>query len=163
LMFVTKNTFPADMGGVAGADSACQNAAGLGGLVGTYVALISIEGDLATTDLPAGKPLIRTDGIPIVAKVEDLFKGGGTMLMNPIDHDEEGNPVTGYAWTGTNQFGQPSGSDCMKWGSKNKAVTTIGDVTATGLEWTYDTIVDPPDPLFCDAINHLYCFRKLEP
>ena len=163
LMFVTKSALPADMGGVAGADAACQTAAGLGGLAGTYVASVSAEGDPAPTDLPTGKPLIRTDGMPIVAKAEDLFKGGGTTLMNPVDHDEEGNPVTGYAWTGTNQLGQPTLADCMKWSSKSKSVTTIGDITATGPEWTHDLTVDPSDPLFCDAINHLYCFRKLEP
>ncbi len=161
LMFVTKNAMPADMGGVAGADTACQTAAGIGGLTGTYVAWISAAGDAASGDIPTGKPLIRTDGMPIVANASDLYKGGMTMLMNPIDHDEEGNAVTGYAWTGTSQSGVPSGSDCAGWTTTNLGAT-VGSVSSTTLEWT-NIFPNPPDPLACSAMNHLYCFRKLEP
>ena len=162
LMFVTKSALPADMGGVAGADAACQTAAGLGGLAGTYVASVSAEGDPAPTDLPTGKPLIRTDGMPIVAKAEDLFKGGGTMLMNPVDHDEEGNPVTGYAWTGTNQLGQPTLLDCGSWMVANGDASMVGGLALTGPGWTSTTPM-MTEQLFCNATNHLYCFRKLEP
>ena len=161
LMFVTKDSYPADMGGVVGADALCQ-AAAQGKLTGTYVAWISAEGDAASTDIPAGKPLIRRDGMPIVATAEDLFKGGATMLLNPIDRDQEGNPVTGYAWTGTNQLGQPTLTDCSGWSQAANGGATVGSVASTGLEWT-NTIPEPLTQLQCSSNNHVYCFRKAEP
>jgi hypothetical protein len=83
--------------------------------------------------------------------------------MNPINLDEDGSPVTGYAWTGTSFTGQASGSDCAGWTVANGELVTVGAVSSTGPKWTNETNVDPITQATCNASNHLYCFRKAEP
>jgi cysteine-rich repeat protein len=163
LMFATADLHTADLGGVAGADAICQAAAAAGGLPGVYVAWVSVDADHAAADLPSGKPLVRTDGLPIVAVAEQLIQGGTTTLLNPIDRDETGAPVTGYAWTGTSFTGQASGNDCDSWALASPALATIGALASTNSRWTNDSLPEPFIKVQCSAINHLYCFRTLEP
>ncbi|WAS93589.1 DUF4215 domain-containing protein [Nannocystis punicea] len=163
LMFATKEVFSANLGGVAGADQNCQSAATAANLPGTYVAWISIEGADASADLPAGEPLFRLDGLPIVTTASDLHKGGATTLMNPINLAEDGSPVEGYAWTGTSFTGQASGSDCTGWTMSNMTIATIGNSNSSTSTWTNDSGPDPFTQVQCIATNRLFCFRKLEP
>lgn len=162
IMFVTKELHPANLGGIAGADQICQTAASAGNLTGAYAAWISAGADSASGDLPVGEVILRTDGAVVVNAAEDLIKGPMTMLLNPIDRDEVGGQVTGYAWTGTSAFGGGTGKDCAGWAATNGEVTDIGSVGSTGPAWTNTTMVDPIGQLFCSATNHLYCFRKAE-
>ena len=162
IMFATKALHPADLGGVSSADAICQ-AAAQGKRAGTYVAWVSTDGDSAATDLPGGKPLVRTDGQRIVDAAESLIEGGATTLENPIDRDEDAAQVTGYAWTGTTSSGGASTQDCDGWTVSNATLTTIGAVASTTSTWTTETLPEPIEQVFCNAQNHLYCFRKLEP
>ena len=161
LMFVTTEPVAANFSGVSGADALCQAAAT--GLPGTYVAWLSVDGDDAVSDLPLGKPLIRPDGAQIVALAQDLAKGGMTALMNSISVGPDGNPVTGYAWTGTAPSGGFSGQDCAGWTSVSEMEgAQVGSITAKDAKWT-NAIPNPVDQLLCSKTNHLYCFRKAEP
>jgi cysteine-rich repeat protein len=157
IMFVTAETHPANFGGIAGADAICQMAA-MGKLTGTYVASVSVDGSPAVADIPVGKTVIRPDGMIIVDAAEKLFAGNVTMLANTISIDVDGNPVEGYAWTGTTPSGQPSGGDCIGWTDTMQKLTDGGAVASMTFEWTKagDT------PLFCNEEHHLYCFRKLD-
>lgn len=163
LMFATQELYPANFGGISAADTICQSAATTANLPGTYVAWLSIDMDSALTDLPSGKPLVRPDGQPIAATAEDLIKGAMTVLLNSINLDASSNEVTGYAWTGTTPSGTPSGGDCTGWTVANGNASDIGAVNSTSSTWTKDPGPDPFDQIKCDAQNHLYCLRTLEP
>ena len=71
LMFATQELYPADFGGISAADTICQTASTTANLPGTYVAWLSAGLVGAADRLPAGKPLVRPDGLPIVATSED--------------------------------------------------------------------------------------------
>ena len=170
IMFVTKDPVPPNFNGnegVKSADKICADAAAAamdGPLWGTYVAWLSSPGDNAKGDLPSGKSLIRRDGMPIIAdaaKLPDLAPS----LANPINLDQNSGPVTGYAWTGTSPEGISSVVDCNEWAdTSNKYGATIGALIAKDKQWTAAT---PPmadsAQVYCNATNHLYCFRKLDP
>mgnify|MGYP000878638079 FL=1 len=166
IMFVTKDPVPPNFNGKEGvksADKICADAAD-GPLRGTYVAWISVNGDNAKVDLPSGKPLIRRDGKPIVADAANLPVGMPS-LTNPINLDQNGAPVTGYAWTGTTSQGVWTGSDCLGWTStSDQEGASLGALNAKDAEWTTTW---PPmaeiAQIYCNATNHLYCFRKLAP
>lgn len=159
IMFVTAETYPGNFGGVAAADEICQMAA-MGKLTGTYVAWISASMDNAPTDIPAGKPIIRPDGMVIVNVAEDLFKDTDTMLMNAIAVDVDGNAVGGYAWTGTSSAGTYSGLGCGNWLELDPKAGSAGDVLSMGPTWTLDD--NAIDEFKCSAMHHLYCFRKAD-
>lgn len=160
LMFVTTAAFSPNFGDVAGADTLCQSAADGANLTGTYVAWVSVWDDNAWTDLPKGEPLIRRDGATIVAKAEDLIKGQSTILQNPINLDQNGNPATGYAWTGTHAQGLWQGWDCNNWTVHTTgSIGAIGNLNSTHQEWSLDNSPDPIEEIYCDSTHHFYCFR----
>lgn len=160
LMFVTTAAFSPNFGGIAGADTLCQSAAENADLTGTYVAWISAWDNNASSDLPMGKPLIRRDGATIVANAEDLIQGSSTTLQNPINLDQDGNPATGYAWTGTNALDVWTGWDCDNWTVyTTDSLGSIGNLNSTHKEWTSDPGPDPIEDIYCKSTHHLYCFR----
>lgn len=163
LFFVTDELYAADFGGIAGADEICQTTAELANLTGTYVAWLSAGVDSAKEDLPTGKVIMRTDGQIVANAAEDLIKGPMTTLLQPINLDQDGAAVTGYAWTGTSTQGTFTGADCAGWAVVGGDVTDIGATDSLGPSWTNATMVEPKEKLFCDATNHLYCFRKVDP
>lgn len=163
LIFATNELYAADFGGVAGADEICQTTAEASNLTGAYVAWISAGVNSAKEDLPTGKVIIRTDGQVVVNAAEDLIKGPMTTLLHPINLDQEGGAVTGYAWTGTSTQGAFTGADCGGWALVGGQLTDVGALVATSSEWTKATMVEPLSQATCDATNHLYCFRKAEP
>jgi len=160
-IFATRALFPADLGGVGAADARCQ-AAAAGKLAGTYRAWLSSTpaGLDALARLPVGRPLVRTDGALVVAAAEDLLYHPNFALLGPIDRDEEGAPVTGFAWTGTEIAGEASGLDCLGWSAADDGRrATIGALASTTLSWTHATWLAPAEQARCSADNHLYCFR----
>ncbi len=169
VMFVTAGEHPADFGkggeGIAGADKICAAAAGSAGLLGTYLAWVSSDGKDAKDRLPAGKPLVRRDGATIVANSSDLVEGDTTMLMNKINVSEAKGSVTGYAWTGTSKTGTSTGVNCVGW--TYNMDDEGGNVGSPGLADKKWTSITPPvndaGKGLCNATNHLYCFRQLEP
>jgi cysteine-rich repeat protein len=162
LMFATTEPVPPNFGGVADADAICAKAA-KDKLWGTYVAWVSVGGDNASVDLPTGNPLIRRDGATIVVNAKDLPAVMPT-LQNPINLDQDGNPVSGYAWTGTTPQGASSGADCLGWEStSNMEGADLGALAATDAKWTRVAITNPADQNSCSKTNHLYCFRKPDP
>ena len=154
LMFATEAVYNGDFGDTIEADFLCQSAAEDAALPGIYAAWISTSQHEVMKYLPFEKPLVRTDGEPIVPHAYELAFGS---LIYPISRNEYGLPVDGYAWTGTNSKGNPSNQDCNKWTSPF-AFATVGQVSAPDEAWTQTPIFGPWND--CDALNHLYCFRR---
>ncbi len=200
-VFVTSSTFTGNLGGISGADAKCQQAAANASLPGTWLAWISdpnqdavdqIDGSTSPFFPTAATPLELPDGSIVANSVGDIVNplcGSGIggvaspdCLLNPINVDEFGQPVTGFAWTGTSGAGRTttvggglgggggSGGSALScptflnltgaggafsfWTSSlSTAQGLIGSTSSTVPGWT-DHASSP-----CVNQQHLYCFR----
>jgi hypothetical protein len=150
LVFVTSQALPATNVGLAGADQFCRDRASQAHISGNFVAVLGGGSTSAVTRLGTTRGFIRLDGLPVADTVDDLFVDH--RLWYPILFDEFGNPVKGYAWTGSDNFGNPAGldADCMSWTGVGTgvAVHTAGSLT---VPFTFDCM--QPHPLVCAMVN----------
>ena len=118
-VFVTSGTFTGALGGITGADSKCQEAAGTAlpdPLPGSWIAWISDMGTDAgeridgTFILTAITPFELPDGTIVADTIEDLLNTFSTPLLAPINIDESGLLVGSpfSVWTGTRHTGRSS-------------------------------------------------------
>lgn len=156
-VFVTRTAYDGDFAGLAGADAACAQAAAAGGLAGTFVAYLSVEGIPAIDRLVGAGPWYRTGDD---AKVfDDVLHVGSGLLHVPIDRDERGNRLgvgdAASVWTGT--ILTSVAKTCTNWRSNvlDVGVTgTIGSAIHTGDGWSSD------GELSCATGARLYCFEQ---
>lgn len=120
-MFVTSDEWTSNLGGLAGADDKCQQAAIAAGLATaegpTYRAVLSdstIDGRdrirLGVSD-PLNLPLYTVDG--------SIFASGGSGIvtaLNPIRTEAGDLAPDRLVWTGTTPFGQATSQTCDDWG-----------------------------------------------
>ena len=142
--------------GTAGADTVCRQLASTAGLPfpQSFVAWLSTPGNPAGDALPADLPWRRLDGVRVADSLSDLTSG--SFLQAPINVDEQG--VYGFTgvWTGTDEFGQATGSHCSDWASGNAGVFgETGTCNRVNEVWT-DGSADP-----CDSEYPLYCFSTV--
>jgi hypothetical protein len=147
-----------NLGGLAGADAICQDAADDAGLTGTWTAWLS------TTDEPGpgGSPGIDArdrirdgryelvDETVIADDKDDLTDG---FLKAPISLNERGEEELAKVWTGTDADGTGTDANCSNWTSSSEVATpgSSGDISS---DWTNVTA-----PTSCDQTDfHLYCF-----
>ena len=159
VVFVTKNSFGTNLGGVTGADGICAAAATTAGLKGTFKAWIS-DGVVAPTNSfkKSNTPYVLSDG---TTKVADSFAALATdPLKHAIDKAEDKTPVTGkVVMTNVKTDGTPSSAsmECASWSSTtgtDKFVSGSTDLTTPA--WT-----DGPVKA-CEATlqYHLFCFGQ---
>jgi hypothetical protein len=148
-----KGNFPGGVG-LDGADAACTLAATNADLSGTWTAWLSDDTTDARDRISDGEYRLL-DGTLVANSLADLTDG---MLVNPINIDELGAPVSANAdetWTATDSDGTYSGGGtCTNWTS-----ILVGSVAQIGLATEMDatwTDVDFEDT--CDTFNRLYCF-----
>jgi len=160
-VFVTSKSFTgAEIGGVAGADALCQQAASSAAtpLRGTYRAWISDGTESpATRFFRAPVPYFLIRGGTISPNFSTL------VATNPefaIDIDENGDPVIFEApvWTGTNGNGEAAAggaaATCNGWTSdEGTGVIGLPYFIGGGL-WSNSAAVD------CGRRGHLYCFEQ---
>ncbi|MGH8323448.1 MAG: hypothetical protein ACRETD_06570 [Steroidobacteraceae bacterium] len=133
-VFMTLTGFDGDLGGQAGADAKCAAEASGAGLSGTYVAWLSTSGMDAKDKLGSARGFMRTDGQPFADQVSDIVAG---KILNPINVDASGVPLSGTAWTGTLPDGTVTGLTCGDWTSNSNVAGGIMGSTARGPEgWT---------------------------
>lgn len=159
-VFVSSASFTGGFGGLAFADATCQS---LGTAAfpdsGPWVAWLSDSPTNAVNRIPqpgdAGA-YVRASfpGIIIADDLADLTDGS---LDNQVgDFDENGNPVAGNPWTGTESDGTVGTETCIDWtSSQNSDAGISGDRLATDPSWTNDFT------LACDQPRHFYCFGAL--
>lgn len=159
VVFVTKNGFGTNLGGVTGADGICAAAATTAGLKGTFKAWIS-DGVVAPTSSfkKSNTPYVLSDG---TTKVADSFAALATdPLKHAIDKAEDKTPVTGkVVMTNVKTDGTSSSvsMECSGWSSTtgtDKFVSGSTDLTTSA--WT-----DGPVKA-CQAAPqyHLFCFGQ---
>ena len=167
-VFVTSVEYPGNMGGLAGADSHCQERADIAGLGGTWKAWLSDSNENAKDRLthPDGN-LVRVDGV-IVATDWDSLVSGWPVNAPEIDEFGQQKPYVGnggtggcgwaggyffHPWTATNNGGTLDGATCNDWTSTS-GTGRVGLGGYSLSQWT--TWCDFP----CDWEQPLYCFEQ---
>jgi hypothetical protein len=159
LVFVTSSGFFGNLGGTAGGNTDCNNAASAAGLPGTYKAWLSTA---AAGDNPASSftqstiPYVLVDNTQVAANWTALVSG---TLDHAIDEDEHGTITTqSSVWTGTNANGTAPTYpqqvlDCFGW-SDQTDLAYVGSPTATNSTWSIQ------EGIMCNNLEPLYCFQQ---
>jgi hypothetical protein len=161
VFFTSKIYGATGFGGVAGADTECQNLANAHALGSNFKAWIS-DANVNAKDrfAAATRGWVRVDGLP-VADSQAALTGG--VMFYPITVDETNTAATAgqLVWTGTNADGTKAAATCLNWTSS--ASTDSGEVGpdfCEGSRWTADaakvcSLGTSPDT----TPVHLYCFQ----
>lgn len=159
--FCTSQKFTGNLGGVAGADAKCTQAAKNAGLPGAYVAWVSSSAsDARARGLSLARGFVRVDGLPFTDAVLDASGADLTEgeVFYPLTVDERGNPVTAgeLAFTGTLASGLRAPSNCLDWTSSAPAESGLTGAPYNGsVAWT-EGGGDAP----CNVGRRLYCLRS---
>jgi hypothetical protein len=166
-VFVTSQTYTAQLGGYDGAALLCQNTANAAGLAGTWAAWMS--GALAGEKEPAfsftkGTNYQLLNGTFLAA---DL--GGLNEIKHAINRDETDTQVAAgqHVWTNTNAFGTANVYAC---GDMNSANLNDGNGGYGRTDATFTLYADggfAPSPSWayvgvdpCGTMSHLFCFEQ---
>ena len=158
--FVTSETFDGNLGGIAGADAKCQDAADMAELGGTWKAWIAnFNDDLSSPSATYSFSALgyeTFDGRFMGGRGFDPFPAS---LLSALDIDENGQAVAAEvrAWTGVSSNGLASTLtlNCLDWTSN-----TLGDIGTVGLvagsfgDWT------DAGNSGCSVPIRLYCFEQ---
>lgn len=176
-VFLTPQATYGDIGGLAGGDKMCNDAATSAGLPGTYVAWLSTSTtnaiDRVTGNGPWLTPRYSSSGaLEVFASHADLAAGTieNAITAPPGEPSMYAEPGT---WTGTTNRGLATGDDCDGWttasvGGEPVAQGTFGEFTLEVLDWTKtwsqmatDDPGNPPGPPdSCNEPMRIYCFEN---
>jgi len=140
---------------LSAADAHCQSDADGNGHAGSYRALLSTAGTPAAQrfDL-GGPPWVRVDGVPWLARAQDL---ADNLIRTSLNVDARGI-YRGDIWVWTGSLGpglsatSPSSQSCNDWAGSGMAIAGRANLT-NELWWSSD--VDT-----CDQRNALYCLQQ---
>ncbi len=152
--FVTSTKRPAsEYGGLAGADTICNDLAQAAGLPGQYAAWLSSRTQDARDRLGSASGWIRTDGRPFSLSRGDLLSG---QIIHPLNLDENGairtvNIATNTKEDGTRRDGVSNSTGaCEDW-TGDSDVHEYGRSSETNRRWTQF------DEGSCADDANLYC------
>ena len=155
-VFVTSQAHDGNLGGTAGADATCAQAASAAGVAGTFAAWLSVTGTDANTRIGAStQPYQLLDGTAVAVNSAAFSSGA---LVAPVNRDETGSLVApGDVWTNTNPDGTLNAAGaCGDFTSNAHAsspVPVAGSCGAADTTWTDN------NTLFCDGTARLYCLE----
>ncbi|HPH65156.1 MAG TPA: DUF1554 domain-containing protein [Kofleriaceae bacterium] len=115
-VFITKDTYNGNLGGIVGADAKCQASANRP--QATFIAVLGYQNSSLYTALKvldASRAWYRTDG-ELVADSPIEFTSG---LRSPVIFDQNGQRIIDNVtiWTGFDNTGALQGNDCFAWSS----------------------------------------------
>jgi hypothetical protein len=155
-VLVTSFGATTDMGGLAGADLHCQQAADSSDLGGAWLAwLADATGSPATRFQRNEGPYLRLDGLEIAADWEDLTDGA---LAHPINVTETGGQtLVADAWSNVKVDGTAGPDHCDNWTSTTgPGAGGRGNPNSTTATWT-----EKSADLACGLITALlFCFEQ---
>ena len=160
-VFVSSESYDGNLGGVAGADTKCQELADAAKLPGVYQAWLSDDTMAAKERVKASDfAYVRPDGVLVAKEFSKFWMGQGLMASISVTETKAPiDPIMGCAgedkvWTGTTALGlsQP-GKTCMNWTVTMGDMASVGDLDEKGAGWTEGC------PAPCFAMAHLYCFE----
>ena len=144
-------------GGLSAADARCNQDAVDAGLTGTFKALLATSTASAASRFSTEGTWVRRDGIPIVARAQDLFDPEGVLLA-PLQVTAFGGYLGNYGgWSGGADPTRAGTATCDDWTSSSaSALGTSGRVFFGTISRMLG--YDDGDP--CDAqYTHLYCLE----
>jgi len=143
------------LGGIAGADAACQSLADLAGLPApeSFVAYLSTSSTDAKDRLTIDGPWKRLDGFRIAATKAELINN---YIDVPIWIDDAGGVAFDEVWTGTNPNGTKTSNTCYSW-----ADGTAGFNGDRGLRYRNHAGWASTGPTPCGTPRHVYCFSNV--
>jgi hypothetical protein len=154
-VFVTKQTFAGDFGGIIPASNVCKMASAVSSkLAGrSFTAWVSDStANVAALFDPTDGPYVRLDGV-VVAKSFAALAGGA--LDAPIDVDETGAKTASlYVWTGSKADGTATAIDCNGWAQQSGELGTAGSTQASDEGWSRSV------ELTCVTLAPLYCVEN---
>ena len=157
-IFVSSTEQTGNLGGVAGADSLCNDFAIAAGLPGVYKAWLASndDDDPESRFVQSAFPYILPDGVVVADDWADLTDGS---LQNPINVDENVvGGVLGAVWTNVDPDGHHSAQpDCANWTDDGitNIIGAVGLAQEVDARWT-DFVVNP----ICNTGGRLYCFMQ---
>ena len=156
IAFTSTSLFEAKAG-LAAADSLCSNEARAASLPGSYKALLALNGASAVSRLNlAGPPWVRTDGVPVVAKAQDLAVKK-LLASIGVSATQVHHAKFALVWAGATSPGEPgtAESTCAAWSSDAGALGVVGFAQSTNPSASFGTSTD-----WCLVPLHLYCLQE---
>ena len=159
-VFVTSGAWSGALGGIAGADQKCQDAANaVNTMAGrTYKAWLAADGYSPRDSFTKDGKFVRLDGVQVAGSFDRLFDPLLIQLDAPIALDEHGIrlPDGEFAWASTQFDGSAYADyDCAEWTDGSASISGIrGMVSASSYAWSMWENYD------CDKPQHLYCFEQ---
>ncbi len=160
--FITSTPYNGNLGGLAGADQKCQDAADAASLPGTYVALLSTNGVDATSRLGSAAGWVRPDGKFVASDVADLNDG---LNYYPLRVNEFGGTVVKrLVWTGDSA----GTSNCADWTDSlgTGIFPQLGEASAIGFGYRNHVTISgcaANQPLMCFGVDHTLTLEPPEP
>jgi len=155
-VFVTGGFFDGDLGGLAGADTICTNAAAAASLSGNWTAWLSDGTTNAIDRIDDGEYQLLDETVVAENKAE-LTDG---TLDATINLTESQNTIGDgqNVWTATDSTGVETGGSCQGWSTNVDTQSgRIGETGGLDATWT-----DVGAGNACQNTNHLYCFEDVE-
>lgn len=150
--FVTREQFTGALGGIAGADTRCQQVARDAGLTGDYRAFLGSSTVTAPSRFADG-------GLwGAVGSTEITFLNDATLSTTPrraLSEDETGARLSDDEpiWTGTEPWAVSTGSDCAQW-TNTSGLGTHGATGHLDEGWILR------GALACSQLAHLLCLEN---
>ena len=145
--FVTATTHNGNIGGLAGADSICQNAAAAQAIPGTFRAYLSSSNVNAVTRLGTASGWARVDGKPIAGTANDFASG---RFFYPLRITNTGVDVGDVRAMTASNGGVFSGSACSDY-------TSTSGVIVAGATAGQSSMFSSFDAVSCASSVRLYC------
>lgn len=152
--FLTSSAHSANLGGLAGGDSICNQRARAAGLPGRYKAWLSDSVSSPATRFTHNPgPYVLPNGARIANNWADLIDNN---LLVPLNIMENGQFQAGMTnvWTGTNSSGTTASYHCSDWTSVVAFAGVYGRADAVNSGWSV------AGALNCTSSYRLYCFQQ---
>ena len=152
-VFLSGPTYTGNLGGLSGADQACNLVAHNAGLGGTWMAWMSDASVSAPDRLMGDGPWVRIDGQLIASSKADLIDGA---LGNWLNVTENGFSLLDgtRVMTATDDHGVPSEYDCDGWTSNAASKFAIAGTPFAAGGWSLSELRP------CSFGTRLYCFEQ---
>lgn len=157
-VFITRDRFNGNLGGLTGGDTKCADAATAAGVTGTWKAWLSSSTVNAIDRLVDVGPWVDMQGTTAFASKSAITTSGPSTALW---YDERGMFLSSEnIWTATNsqgtyQWGVIMAPPCDEWTSTSmQAGARVGQVGRTGDAWTSHSGTT------CDQTAHLLCFEQ---
>lgn len=160
ILFVTSTAFTPSPGGLPAADMSCTISAAIGGLSGTFKAMLATTtGSIASRFTTTGVPVVRPDGVWVSATDTDLLSMTPTLLAPIVVQANGTTHWGGNVWTGSNTPTTAASGDngsCTSWTSSNPALGGVSGSNAflaNSIRWLNEGTPG------CNAGLRLYCLQ----